>query len=322
MTKSLRWTSLLLFFLAGTVCAQPYPSRPVRMVIGFAAGGSVDLVGRVLAQNLTATYGRQVVVDNRPGAASHIAGALVAKAEPDGYTLLVSSNGGLGTNLAIYTKLPYNALTDLTPIALLVFQGQVLLLNPTVPASSVKEFIALTKSKPGQIKYGSAGTGGVLHVAAELFSHMAGVKMLHVPYKGGAPALVDLLGGQIDATFQPVPEAMPHLKSGRVRVLGVTAAKRSASLPDVPTLAEAGLPGYSYSSWMGAAGPAGMSKELTARINADINKALAASDVQSRLLEAGLEIAGGTPEQLAAHMRDELAKMVKLVKDVGIPPVE
>jgi tripartite-type tricarboxylate transporter receptor subunit TctC len=234
----------------------------------------------------------------------------------------VSSNGGLGTNLALYSKLQYNALKDLTPIALLVHQGQVMIVNPSVPARSVKEFIALARSRPGQLNYGSAGVGGPLHMAAELFSHMTGVKLTHVVYKGGALALIDLLGGQIDVVFQPIPEAMPYIKSERVRALAATSAKRAVSLPDLPTIAEAGVPGYAFVSWMGAAGPGGMSKELAARISADINKALATPEVQSRLLELGLEIAGGTPEQLGAHMRDELAKTVKLVKDVGIPPVD
>jgi tripartite-type tricarboxylate transporter receptor subunit TctC len=291
-------------------------------VVGFAAGGSVDMVGRILAQNLSATYGKQVVVDNRPGAASHIAGNIVAKSDPDGYTLLVSSNGGLGTNLALYSKLPYNALKDLTPIALLVHQGQVLIVNPSVPARTVKEFIALAKARPGQLNYGSAGVGGPLHMAAELFSYMAGVKMTHVVYKGGALVLIDILGGQIDVGFQPIPEAMPYIKPGRVRALAVTSAKRAVSLPDLPTIAESGVPGYAFVSWMGVAGPGGMSKELAARISADFNKALATPEVQARLLDIGLEIAGGTPEQLGAHMRDELAKTVKLVKDVGIPPVD
>ena len=327
MNANSRWISLLFVLLGAAACAQPawsqsYPSKPVRLVVGFAAGGSVDLVSRVLAQKLAASYGRQVVVENRPGAASHIAGQAVAKAEPDGYTLLVSSQGGLGTNLAIYTKMPYNPLEDLTPIALLVHQAHVLIVNPTVPARTVKDFIALGKARPGQLSYGSAGTGGVIHIATELFSNTTGIKMGHVPYKGGAPALVDLVGGQIDLVFQPVPEAIPYIKSGRVRALGVTSSKRSASLPEVPTIAEAGVPGYVYVGWMGAAGPAGMSKDLAARISGDINKALAAPDVQSRFVELGLDIAGGTPEQLAAHMREELAKMVKLVKAVGIPPVD
>jgi tripartite-type tricarboxylate transporter receptor subunit TctC len=320
--KSSAWISLLLFVLPGIACGQSYPTKPVRIVVGYAAGGSVDLVARTFAQKLTGTYGRQVIVDNRPGAASHIAGNIVAKAEPDGYTLLVSSSGGLGTNLAIYKQLSYNALKDLTPVALLVHQAQVLIVNSSASPRTLKEFIALAKSKPGQLNYGSAGVGGPLHMATELFSFMTGIKLTHVLYKGGALALVDLLGGQIDVVVQPVPEALPYIKNGRVRALGVTSAKRSASLPDVPTIAEAGVPGYAYVSWMGVAGPAGMPNDLTARISGDWNKALAAPDVQSRLLDLGLEIAGGTPEQLGAHMRDELAKTVKLVKDVGIPPID
>ena len=319
---SMRLISLLLVFCAGGAFAQTYPAKPVRLVVGFAAGGSVDMVGRILAQKLAAMYGKQVVVDNRPGAASHIGGNIVAKSEPDGYTLLVSSNGGLGTNLALYSKLQYNALKDLTPITLLVHQGQVMIVNPAVPARSVKEFIALAKSKPGQLNYGSAGVGGPLHMGAELFSYMTGIKLTHVIYKGGALALIDLLGGQIDVVFQPIPEALPYIKSERVRVLAVTSAKRANSLPDSPTIAESGVPGYSFASWMGVAGPGGMSKELAARISADFNKALATPEVQSRLLELGLEIVGGTPGQLGAHMQAELAKTVKLVKDVGIPQVD
>jgi tripartite-type tricarboxylate transporter receptor subunit TctC len=320
--SSAHWISLLFVILAGTASAQSYPTKPVRIVVGYAAGGSVDLVARTFAQKLTANYGRQVIVDNRPGAASHIAGNIVAKAEPDGYTLLVSSSGGLGTNLAIYKQLSYNALKDLTPLALLVHQAQVLIVNSSASPRTLKEFIALAKSKPGQLNYGSAGVGGPLHMATELFSFMTVTKLTHVLYKGGALALVDLLGGQIDVVVQPVPEALPYIKNGRVRALGVTSAKRSASLPDVPTIAEAGVPGYAYVSWMGVAGAAGMSKDLAARISGDWNKALATPDVQSRLLDLGLEIAGGTPEHLAAHMRDELAKTVKLVKDVGIPPID
>ncbi len=314
--------SVVLTLVAGGAAAQSYPTKPVRVLVGFAAGGSVDLVARTLAQKLGTAYRRQVIVDNRPGAASHIAGNIVAKAEPDGYTLLVSSQGGLGTNLAIYRQLPYNAIKELTPIALLVHQAQVLIVNPKNESRSVKGLIALAKSKPGALNYGSAGVGGPLHMATELFSHMAGVKMTHVIYKGGALALIDLLSGQIDVTFQPMPEAMPFVKNGSVRPLGVTSSKRSALLPDLPTIAEAGLPGYSFVSWMGVAGPAGIPKKLAAQISADWNKALFASDVQSRLVDLGLEVAGGTPEQLGAHMRAELDNAVKLVKDVGIAPID
>jgi tripartite-type tricarboxylate transporter receptor subunit TctC len=308
--------------VAGPALAQQYPSKPVRVLVGFAAGGSVDLVARTLSQSLSSTYGRQVIVDNRPGAASHIAGGLVAKAEPDGYTLLVSSQGGLGTNLALYSKMPYNPLKELTPISQLVNQAQVLIVNPKVEARSVKEFIALARSKPGALNYGSAGSGGPLHLAAELFSSMTGTKMTHIIYKGGAPAITDLIGGQIDLTFQPMPEALPYIKAGRVRTLAVTSPARSPSLPDIPTIAEAGVPGYAWMSWMGVAGPAGMPAALTAQISADWNRALTAGDMPARMLEMGVEVAGSTPEQFGAHMRSETEKMARLVKDAGIPLVE
>lgn len=320
--SSLRWISLLFAFAAGIACAQTYPAKPVRIVVGFAPGGSVDLVGRILAQKLTTTFGQQVLVDNRPGAASNIAGEIVAKAPPDGYTLLVASGGALGTNQAIYSRMPYDPHKDLTPITLLVYQGNVLIVNPSVPSRSVKEFVVLAKSRPGELNYGSGGNGSSQHMSAELFSNMTGAKMVHVPYKGGAPAMADLLGGQIDLMFQTVPEAIQHINSGRVRALGVTSPKRSAMLPNVPTISEAGLRGFAYDGFMGIAGPAGMPKEVVTRLNAEVNKALAASDVQSRLLESGLEIGGGTPEQLAAHMREQSAKIIKLAKDMGIKPVD
>lgn len=312
----------LALLLSGGAHAQAYPTKTVRILVGFAAGGSVDLVGRTIAQKLTTTYGRQVVVDNRPGAASHIAGQLATKADPDGYTLLVSSQGGLGTNLAIYKQMPYNPLKELTPLALLVRQGQVVLVNPSVPARTIKELIALAKQKPGQITFGSAGVGGPLHVAVELFHSLTGTKMTHVVYKGGAPALIDLLGGQIDVTFQPIPEALPYLKTNRVRALAMTGDKRSHVAPDVPTVAEAGVPGYAFESWMGAAGPAGIPRDLAAKISADINAALKSPDVSARLQEFGLEIAGSTPDELGAHMREQVAKMQKLVKDANIPLID
>lgn len=321
-----KWTmpGLLLLFVwaAGAAWGQPYPGKPVRIVVGFAAGGSVDLVARILAQKLSAAFAQQVVVENRSGAGGNIGGEVVAKAPPDGYTLLVSSGGGLGTNLSIYTKMPYDPLKDLTPIALLVYQGNVLILNPSVPPRTLKEFIAFAKARPGQLNNGSGGNGSSQHMAAELFSSMTGIKMVHVPYKGGAPAMVDLLGGQIDLMFQVLPEAVQAIKTGRVRALAVTGMKRSAMIPDIPTIAEAGVPGFEFEGWMGIAGPAGMPKELVARLNGEVNKALAASDVQSRLLELALGIAGGTPVQLGTHMREQSAKMVKLAKDAGIKPVD
>jgi len=318
---------LLLGFhllLIGTahVCAQNYPAKPVRIMVGYAAGGSVDIVGRIFAQKLSEYLGQQFVVDNRPGAASNVAADLVAKSAPDGYTLLVSSSGSLGTNMAIYSKMPYDPLKDLAPIALLLHQGNVLIVNPSVPARSVKELIALAKSRKGQLNYGSGGSGSSQHMASELFQNVTGVQIVHVPYKGGAPAIADLVGGQIDLIFAPMPEALPYVRSSRVRALGVTTSKRSIMLPDVPTVAEAGVAGYEFDGWMGIAGPAGMPRDLVMRVNTEVNKALSAPDVKTRLQDLGVELAGGTPEQLGSYMREQSAKMIKLARDAGIKPVD
>ena len=304
------------------VSAQSYPVKPVRFMVGFAAGGSVDILARVFASKLTETMGQQVIVENRPGAGANIAGTFVAKAAPDGYTLLVGSAGGLAGNLAIYQRMPYNPLTDLTPIGLLAFQGNVLIVNPSVPAKTVKEFIALAKNRPGQINVGSGGNGSSQHLSLEAFMNVAGVKLLHVPYKGGAPAIIDLLGGQIDAIFAPLPEAVPYIGSGRLRALGVTAKKRSAALPNVPTINEAGLPGYEFDGFMGLAGPANMPRDVVARLNRELNNALADNAIKTRLLESGLELGGGKPEDLAAAMQAQADTMLKLAKDAGIKPVD
>src|SRR6476620_1328428 len=318
---------LLLGFhllLIGTahVCAQNYPAKPVRIMVGYAAGGSVDIVGRIFAQKLSEYLGQQFVVDNRPGAASNVAADLVAKSAPDGYTLLVSSSGSLGTNMAIYSKMPYDPLKDLAPIALLLHQGNVLIVNPSVPAKSVKELIALAKSRKGQLNYGSGGSGSSQHMASELFQNVTGVHIVHVPYKGGAPAIAALVGGQIDLIFAPMPEALPYVRSARVRALGVTTSKRSIMLPDVPTVAEAGVAGYEFDGWMGIAGPAGMPRDVVLRVNTEVNKALTATDVKTRLQDLGVELAGGTPEQLGSYMREQSAKMIKLARDAGIKPVD
>ena len=312
----------LLLIGAAHVCAQNYPAKPVRVMVGYAAGGSVDIVGRIFAQKLSEYFGQQFVVDNRPGAASNVAADLVAKSAPDGYTLLVSSSGSLGTNMAIYSKMPYDPLKDLAPIALLLHQGNVLIVNPSVPARSVKELIALAKSRKGQLNYGSGGSGSSQHMASELFQNVTGVQIVHVPYKGGAPAIADLVGGQIDLIFAPMPEALPYARSSRVRALGVTTSKRSIMLPDVPTVAEAGVAGYEFDGWMGIAGPAGMPRDLVMRVNTEVNKALSAPDVKTRLQDLGVELAGGTPEQLGSYMREQSAKMIKLARDAGIKPVD
>jgi tripartite-type tricarboxylate transporter receptor subunit TctC len=324
MSKGLHVCIALLVAILSSVAAwaQGYPAKPVRFLVGFAAGGSVDFLARVFAAKMSESMAQQIIVDNRPGAGANIAGALAAKAPADGYTLLVGSAGGLGGNLAIYQKMPYNPLTDLTPIALMAFQGNVLIVNPSVPAKTVKEFIALAKSRPGQINVGSGGSGSSQHMSLEAFMNMAGVKMVHVPYKGGAPAITDLFGGQIDAIFAPLPEAVPHLGAGRLRALGVTAKKRSGALPDIPTIDEAGLRGFEFDGFMGLAGPANLPRDRVARLNREVNNALADSGVRTRLVESGLEIGGGRPEDLAAAMRAQAEFTLKLAKDAGIKPVD
>ena len=321
--RMLFYFSLLLMGIAGgQAWSQTYPVKPVRVFVGYSPGGSVDTVGRIFAQKLTGELGQQFVVENRPGAASNIAGDLVAKSPPDGYTLLMSSGTALGTNMAIYTKMPYNPLKDFAPIAMLVYQGNALVVNPTVPTKTVKELIALAKARPAQLNFGSGGNGSSQHMTAELFSKMTGVKMVHVPYKGGAPALVDLIAGQIDLVFSPLPEAIPYIQSGRVRALGVTGGKRSANLPDLPTIAEGGVPSFEFEGFLGIAGPAGMPKNVVARLNAALNKALTADDVKKRMYDLGLRLAGGTPEQLATHMREQAALMIQIAKDAGVKPVD
>ncbi len=308
--------------VSGAAFAQSWPAKPVRFVVGYAPGGSVDVTARIFARRLTQTLGQQVLVDNRPGAASNIAAELVAKAPPDGYTLFYSSGTGLGTNLAMYRRMPYNPLKDFAPIVLLCYQGNILIVNPSVPVKTVKDLIALATARPGVLNYGTAGNGTSQHMSAALFSVLTGVKMVQVPYKGGAPALADLLGGQIDLMFQTLPEAIPHLGKGRVRPIAVTGLKRSAVLPEVPTIAESGVPGFEFQGFLGIAGPAALPREIVARLNAEANKALASPEVKARLVELGLDLVGSTPEQLGEHMRVESEKQVRLAKRVGLTPVD
>lgn len=314
--------ALILSCLCTSAWAQGYPAKPVRFLVGFAAGGSVDVLARHYAQKLSETMGQQIIVDNRPGAGSNIAGGIVAKAPPDGYALFVGSAGGLGGNLAIYQRMPYNPLTDFTPIAVLAYQANILVVSPSLPTQSVKEFIALARSRPSQINVGSGGNGSSQHMSLEAFMKVADVRMLHIPYKGGAPAISDLLGGQIDAIFSPIPEAMGHLQTGKLRALGVTSAKRAAALPNVPTIREAGLPGYEFDGFIGLVGPLGLNQDIVSRLNREVNNALSDNSLKARLLESGLELGGGTPEQLASAMRAQAETMIKLAKDAGIKPVD
>ena len=306
---------------AAPAAAQSWPAKPVRMVIGFAAGGSVDLVGRIMAPRLSEMLAQPVIIETRAGAGGNIAGELVARALPDGYTILLSSGGALGGNLAIYTRMPYDPLKDLAPVGMLVYQGNVLIVNPSVPAKTVGDFITLARTRPGVLNYGSGGNGSSQHMSGELFASLAKVKMVHVPYKGGAPAMVDLLGGQVDLMFQTIPEALQQVKAGKVRALGVTGSRTSAALPGVPTIVQA-LPGFEFEGWMGVALPPAAPAAIVGRLNAEQNRILGEKDTRARLSEAGLDIAGGTAEQMAAMMKDQAVRMVRLAKEAGIRPVD
>lgn len=307
--------------VAASSWGQSYPAKPIRLIVGYAPGGSVDTTARIFAPKLGAEMGQQVVVENRAGAASNIAGEYVARSAPDGYTLFWSSGSGLGTNKAFYEKMTYDALKDFTPIALLLYQGNGLVVNPTVPAKTTKELIALAKARPGQLNYGTAGTGTSQHMTAELFSRMAGVKMTGIQYKGGAPALIDLVGGQIDLVFSPLPEVIPYIQANRLRPIAVSGAKRAPALPDLPTMSET-LPGFAFEGFLGVAGPANLPPDVVKRLNAATNKVLQDPDARKRLLDLGLGIAGGTPEQLGAHMREQSEQMVRIAKEAGIKPLD
>ena len=319
----LLWKSCgLLAFLAWLAWvpasfAQAYPTKPIKLVVPFPPGGAVDIVARVVGQALSEAWGQQVVVDNRPGAGAIIGTDLVAKAAPDGYTLLMGSVGMLTINPSLYAKLPYDPVKDFAPVILVGGTACVLLLHPSLPPNSVGELIALAKSKPGQLNVASAGSGNVTHLVGEIFRSRAGVEWVHVPYKGSAPALTDLLGGQVQVMFDVMLSALPHVKSGRLKALAVTSIKRSPQLPNVVTLNESGLPGFDVSSWWGVAAPAGTPKEIIAKLNGEINKSLGTAKVKERLYSLGADPIGGTPEQFSKHIRGEMAKWAEAVKTSG-----
>ncbi|MEK7877505.1 MAG: tripartite tricarboxylate transporter substrate binding protein [Pseudomonadota bacterium] len=302
---------------SGTALAQSFPNKAVRMVVPFPAGGSTDIVGRTVAQKLSEMWGQPVVVDNRPGGGTTIGTDVVAKAAPDGYTLLVTP-APFTINPSLLARLPYDALTDFAPITLINTTPLVLVVNPGVPARSVKELIALAKARPGQLNFGSSGTGGSNHLAGELFNAMAGVKMVHIPYKGNAPALIDLAGGHVDLIFNGVTSALPLIKSGKLRALAVTSMQRSAALPDVPTLDEVALKGFVAVAWNGLGAPANTPRDVIAKINADVIRIVSSPELKERLKAEGSDPVGSTPGQFAAFLRDEVAKWAKVIKFAGV----
>ena len=302
---------------SATSSAQAYPRKAVRLVAPFAPGGATDLLARLVSQKLSERWGQSVLVDNRTGAGGHIGAELAARAAPDGYTLLVAG-APHAIGVSLYKKLGYDLAKDLAPLSNLASYPSAIVVHPALPVKSVKELMALARSRPGELNFGSAGSGSPNHLALELFKTMAKVKMVHVPYKGGSGQMVgDLIAGQVQLASIGLPPAMPYVKTGRLRVIAVTGAKRSPLLPDAPTVSEAGLPGFDVTSWYGMFAPAALPRDLVNKVNADIHAVLASPDIRERLSSSGAEPAPTTPEELGKLVREEIAKWSKVVAESG-----
>ena len=306
------------FLAATTAIAAEYPDKPVRMLVGFAPGGGTDATARAIAPKLSELLGQQVIVDNRPGATGNIATDIVSKSNPDGYSILMGTIAALSINPHLYEKLPFDPLKDLLPVTRAVDSTNVLVVHPSVAAKSVKDLIALAKAKPGALNCGSSGVGGAGHLALELFNLQTGTKMTHVPYKGGGPAMIDLLGGNIQLIFATTASAVGHIKSGKIRALAVTTLKRSPLVPDLPTVAEAGLKGFEANNWYGVLVPAKTPRAIVNRLNKDISTALLTPDTKELLFKQGLDVAPESPEAFGAYIKSEFAKWGKVVKAAGL----
>ncbi|HTQ73652.1 MAG TPA: tripartite tricarboxylate transporter substrate binding protein [Burkholderiales bacterium] len=313
-----RYALLVAALLLEPAFAQLYPSKPIRLIVPFAAGGGNDNVARLVGRRLGETLGQPVVVDNRPGAGGVLGAELAAKAPPDGYTLFLGGVGSHAINPNLIENLPYDPIRDFAPVELLAQAPLVLVVHPSVPARDVAELVAYARRNPGKLNFASNGNGSSSQLAAVMFESMAGIEMVHVPYKGLSPALTDLLSGQVQLMFSSVVAIVPHVKAGKVRGLATTGAKRLALLPGLPTIAESGFPGYEASSWYGILAPAGTPRDIVTKLNAELSKALEQPEVRNSLLAEGAEPAGGTPEQFAAHIRAEKERLGKIIRDAKI----
>jgi len=310
----------VVFAVAGSICAAAYPERPIRLVVPAAAGGAIDVVGRIVGLKLGEQLGQTIVIDNRGGANNIIGTEIAARSPPDGYTLLITA-GAHTINPAVYRKLPYDALRDFTPISHIANSGGlVIVVHPSFGARTLQQLIEMARASPGKIAYGSAGFGNSTHIAGEMFQVMAGVKLIHVPYKGAGPAVNDLLGGQIPLMFGPSPVVVPMVQAGRLRPLAFTGLKRSSQLPDVPTVDEAGVKGYENSGWYGMYGPRGVPKAIVARLNAALVAIVQMPDTRERFAALNLEPVGSSPEQFAQFLKDDLEKYARIAKAAGIKP--
>jgi tripartite-type tricarboxylate transporter receptor subunit TctC len=310
---------------AGAVCAQPastaYPTKPLRMVVPYAPGGATDIIARFITPRMIEAFGQQILVDNRPGGATVIGTEIVARAPADGYTLLMS-NIALGANPSLFRKLPFDVARDFAPVSLVASVPTLLVLHPSIPARSVKEFIAYAKTKPAAINYGSAGNGSANHLTTELFKSMAGVDLVHVPYKGGAPAVADLIGGHITMMFASMLSSLQHVKSGKLVAVGISSAARSAQLPDVPTVAEAGVPGFEVTEWQMLLAPAGAPGRVVERLQQEVRRALAQADVKERIAGLGATAIGSTSPEAGAFLKAEVARWARVTREAGIKTVD
>src|SRR3954468_14579125 len=311
------WSFLLSAVIAAPAVAQNYPVKPIRLVVPFPPGGAVDAIGRIIGQKLGDSWGHNVVIDNRGGAAGAIGSDLVAHSPADGYTLLVGSTSTISINPALNSKLAYSPQRDFVPVSLVGFVPHILLVNASVPASNIKDFIAFAKAQGKPVTFASVGTGSPHHLAGEIFKRMAGVEMVHVPYTGSGPALIGLMSGQVQFLSLDLPAALPQLGSGKVKALGMASARRDPLLPDVPTVAESGLPQFEISGWYGIFAPARTPKDIVAKLSAEIGRQLALPDTRASLAKIGVNVLGGTAEEFAAYIKQEDAKWSKAIKDSG-----
>ena len=317
MKRTLRALAAMVALTGASLAmAQAWPAKPIRMILAFPPGGPTDIVSRVLAQKLSEQLGQQVLVDNKPGAGGNIGAELAAKSPNDGYTIFYNTSA-IVINPALYGRASYDTLKDFVPVTLTAAIPMVLVVNPSVPAKTMKEFVDLVKSKPGQFNYSSSGTGTITHLASAMLSSQMGLATQHIAYKGSAPGLVDLAAGQTQFMTDTINTALPYVKDGRLRAIAVTSAKRSSVLPDMPTFAESGLPGFDAAAWQGVVVPAGTPQDIVTRLNAELNKALQDAGVRARLAAQGADVLGGTPADYAAYIRAEMPRWAKAIKDSG-----
>lgn len=303
--------------LAATAAVAQYPTKPVRFVIAFSPGGPSDILSRLIGGKLSERMGQPFVFDNRPGAGGNIAGEIVAKSVPDGYTLMIANNSVLAANASLYKKMEYNPAKDLVPVVWVASQPNILVVHPSLPAKSVKEFIDYARARPGQLNYASSGSGAAAHLAAELFKSMTKTDMVHIPFKGAAPALTDVLAGRSQLIFATALSVQPHLQANRLRPLGVTTLKRMDTMPNLPTIAESGVPGFEASTWHGLVAVAGTPRAVTARLNAEVNAVLKDAQVSKFLESQGAIIEGGTAEKFASFIKSEIPKWAKVIRESG-----